>query len=173
MQGRENYARYLVFLLVFIVVGCQRASSDVATENKEVVRQWFAALDAQDFGALTNLMDEHFVVPTRIIDGPDRAVGRNATFKMIRGFYRSFPDYTHDIEEMIAEGDRVAVRVVLRGTQLGEYSGIAPTGRQVSYAGTYMVTVIDGVLTEVWSLDDEINLRSQLRMELVPESRDR
>ena len=173
MSSRENYARYFAFLLIFVVVGCQRAPSDFTTANKEVVRQWFLALDAQDFDALTNLMDEDFVVPARIIDGADRAVGRNATFELIRGVYRSFPDYTHDIEEMIAEGDRVAVRVVLRGTHLGEYSGVAPTGRQVSYAGTYMVTVIDGVLTEVWSLDDEINLRSQLGMELVPVSRDR
>ncbi len=67
---------------------------------------------------MINLMDEQFIVSTRIIDGPDRAVGRNATFKLNRGFYSSFPDYTHDIEEMIAEGDRVAVKVVLRGTQL-------------------------------------------------------
>ena len=166
MQGRKKCARYFAFLLIFVVVGCQRAPSDVTTANKEVVRQWFSALDAQDYDVFTILMDEQFVVPARIIDGPDRAVGRNATFEVIRRYYRSFPDYTHDIEEMIAEGDRVAVRVALRGTQLGEYSGIAPTGRQVSYAGTYMVTVIDGVLTEVWSLDDEINLRSQLGMEL-------
>ncbi len=171
MQGRKKYACYFAVLLIFVVVGCQPAPSDVTTANKEIVRQWFSALDAQDYDALTILMDEQFVVPARIIDGPDRAVGRKATFEVIRGYYRSFPDYTHDIEEMIAEGDRVAVRVVLRGTQLGEYSGIAPTGRQVSYAGTYMVTVIDGVLTEVWSLDDEINLRSQLGMELVPVTR--
>ena len=158
---------------IYGVVGCQCATSDFTAANKEVVRQWFAALDAQDFDALTILMDEQFVVPARIIEGPDRAVGRNETFELIRGYYRSFPDYTHDIEEMIAEGDRVAVKVILRGTQLGEYSGAAPTGRQVSYAGTYMVTVIDGALTEVWSLDDEINLLSQLGMELVPVSRDR
>jgi len=173
VSSRKNYARYFVFLLFFVVVGCERAPSDFTTANKEVVRQWFAALDAQDFDALTELMDEQFVIPARIIDGADRAVGRKAAFEVIRGFYRSFPDYTHDIDEMIAEGDRVAVRVVLRGSHLGEYSGIAPTGRQFSYAGTYMVTVIDGALTEVWSLDDEINLLSQLGMELVPVSRDR
>jgi len=143
---------------------------DLATANKEVVRQWFAALDAQDFDVLADLMDEQFLVPARIIDGADRSVGRDATFELIRGFYRSFPDYTHDIKEMIAEGDRVAVRVVLRGSHLGEYSGVAPTGRKVSYAGTYMVTVVDGVLTEVWSLDDEINLFSQLGWELAPVS---
>ncbi|MCH8819010.1 MAG: ester cyclase [Acidobacteria bacterium] len=43
-------------------------------------------------------------------DGTDR-IGRDAVFELIRGFYSSFPDYTHGIEEMIAEGDLVAVRV--------------------------------------------------------------
>ncbi len=56
------------------VVGCQCAPSDFTTANKEVVRQWFAALDAQDFDALTELMDEQFVVPARIIEGADRSI---------------------------------------------------------------------------------------------------
>ncbi len=118
---RRTVGRF-VFLLTLIFAGCAAPSSDLAAGNKEVVRQWFAALDAQDFDALTNLMDEQFRVPARIIDGADRSVGRDATFELIRGFYRSFPDYTHDIEEMIAEGDRVAARVILRGTHLGRGS---------------------------------------------------
>lgn len=163
-------ARKFVLLLVVASPGCAPPSSQVTTENKEIIRQWFAALDAQDYDALTELMDEQFVVPPRIINGKNRAVGRDAAFKVIRGFYRSFPDYTHEIQEMIAEGNRVAIKVVLRGTHLGEYSGVPPTGRQVSYAGTYIATVNDSVLKEVWSLDDEINLFSQLGMELVPAS---
>ncbi len=170
MSNQRRRAGCLVLLLTIISVGCEVPPPDLTTANKEVVRQFFVALDAQDYDALTGLMDEAFVVPARFIDGAERSVGRDATFELIRGFYRSFPDYTHDIEEIIAEGDRVAVRVVLRGTHLGEYKGVAPTGRQVKYAGTYMGTVIDGVLTEVWSLDDEINLFLQLGMELVPAS---
>ena len=170
MSDQRRRLGHLFFLIIIISAGCIRSSSDATTTNKEVVRQFFAALDGQDFDALTNLMDEQFVITARIIDGEDRSVGRNATFELIRGFYRSFPDYTHDIEEMIAEGDRVAVKAVLKGTHLGEYSGVAPTGLQVSYAGTYMFTAIDGVLTEGWSLDDEINLFSQLGMELTPVS---
>jgi predicted ester cyclase len=170
MSERRRGVGHLIMLLTVFSTGCAPQSSDLTTANKEVVRQWFAALDAQDFDALTDLMDEQFVIPTRVIDGAPRAVGRDATFELIRGFYRSFPDYTHDIEELIAEGDRVAAKVVLRGTHLSEYLGVAPTGIQVSYAGTYMMTVIDGVLTEVWSLDDVINVLSQLGMEPAPVS---
>jgi len=160
----------LTLLLPILIVGCKLPSSDPEAANREVVEKYFAALDAQDYEVLNELMDEAFIIPTRVIDGPARAVGRDAAFELIRGFYGSFPDYTHDIEEIIAEGNRVAVRVVLRGTHLGEYNGVAPTGKEVKYAGTYMATVIDGVLTEVWSLDDEINLYKQLGMELTSSS---
>ena len=58
---------------------------------------------------------------------PEQRPTGEASCQIIRGFYRSFPDYTHTVEEIIAEGDRVAARVVLGGTHLGEFQGIAPT----------------------------------------------
>ena len=109
MSGQRSHAGHWVFLVALIMAGCQRPS-DITTTNKEVVREFFAALDAQDFTALSDLLVDEFVI--HLANGTDR-VGRDAAFQVIRGFYRSFPDYTHDIEELIAEGDRVAAKVVL------------------------------------------------------------
>ena len=167
MSGRQQYARHFVFLLVLVVVGCQGAPSDTAASNKEVVRQFFAALDAQDFDALSDLLVEEFVAHPA--DGTDR-VGRDAVFELIRGFYSSFPDYTHAIEAMITEGDLVAARVNYGGTHRGDFRGVAPTGRQIDYNGMFMLKVVDGMVTESWSIDDNLNLMSQLGMELVPAS---
>ena len=91
MSDQRRRLGHLFFLLIIISAGCIRSSSDATTANKEVVRQFFTALDGQDFDALTNLMDEQFVIPARIIDVADRAVGSSATFELIRGVYRSFP----------------------------------------------------------------------------------
>ncbi len=167
MSGRQSHARYLIFLLVFVVVGCQRAASDTTTTNKEVVREFFAALDAQDFDALSDLLVEEFVAHPA--DGTDR-VGRDAVFELIRGFYSSFPDYTHAIDAMIAEGNLVAARINYGGTHRGEFRGVAPTGRQVDYNGMFILRVVDGMVTEAWSIDDNLNLMSQLGMGLVPAS---
>ena len=167
MSGRKHYARYFVFLLVFVILGCQRAPSDTTTTNKEVVREFFTALDAQDFDALSDLLIEGFVAHPA--DGTAR-VGRDAVFELIRGFYSSFPDYTHVIEEMIAEGDLVAARINYGGTHQGDFKGVAPTGKQVDYNGMFMLKVVDGMVTEAWSIDDNLNLMSQLGMELVPAS---
>jgi len=46
-------------------------------------------------------------------------------------YFNAFPDLHADIEDIIAEGDRVAIRVMCRGTHKGEIMGIAPTGRQI------------------------------------------
>ncbi len=167
MSGREHYACYFVFLLVFVMVGCQRAPTDVTTANKEVVREFFAALDAQDFNALSDLLIEDFVAHPA--DGTDR-VGRDTVFELIRGFYSSFPDYTHSIEVMIAEGDLVAARINYGGTHQGDFRGVAPTGKPVDYNGMFMLKVVDGIVTEAWSIDDNLSLMSQLGMELVPAS---
>ncbi len=165
MSGQRSHAGHWVFLVALIMAGCQRPPSDITTTNKEVVREFFAALDSQDFTALSDLLVDEFVI--HLADGTDR-VGRDAAFQVIRGFYSSFPDYTHSIEEMIAEGDLVAVRVNYTGTHQGDFQGVAPTGREVNYAGMFFMTVADGVLMEDWFIDDDLYLMSQLGMEVVP-----
>ena len=160
---------HVALLLAPLLVGCQRPPSGIAATNKEVVREFFAALDRQDFDRLRELLVDDFVL--HMVKGPDR-VGRDAAFEVIRGFYGSFPDYTHVVEEMIAEGDRVAIRLNYQGTHQGDFQGIAPTGTQISYAGAQMLTVVNGVITEGWFLDDDLDLMSQLGMELTAASRD-
>ncbi len=152
-------------LLVLLLVGCQRPPSDVEANKEEVVRAVLAAIDAQNFGRLSELLADDFVV--HFVGYPDR-VGRDVAFELIRGTYASFPDYTHVVEEMITEGDRVVVRLTYQGTHQGEREGIAPTGEQVNYAGVQIYTVVDGVARDVWILDDRLALMSQLGMALTP-----
>ena len=49
-----------------------------------------------------------------------------------KAFYSAFPDLSHRIEDVVAEGDRVVVRFALCGTHTGNFMGIPPTGREVA-----------------------------------------
>ena len=129
MLTRKRGSFPITSVLGLFLVGCQ-ASSDIEANNEEVVREALAAIDAQNFGHLTELFSEDFVV--RFVGSPDR-VGRDVTFELIRGAYASFPDQTHIVEEIISEGDRVAVRLRYQGTHQGEFDGISPTGQQFDY----------------------------------------
>ena len=71
MSDQLRRAGRLVLLLTIISVGCQLPSPDLTNANKEVVRQFFAALDAQDFNALADLMDDDYVIRARSIGGAE------------------------------------------------------------------------------------------------------
>ena len=66
-------------------------------------------------------------------------------------FYTAFPDMQYTIEDMIAEGDKAAVRWTLTGTHKGELMGIPPTGVQVSFTGNTIIRFAGGKYVELWS----------------------
>lgn len=165
MLTARHYLIRISPLLVLFSLGCQRPSSDVQATNKELLREVYAAIDRQDFDRLGELISEDAVLHFSGIPEP---LGRDATFDLMREFYAAFPDYTHVIEEMIAEGNRVAVRLTFDATHLGEFEGIAPTGKRVSYAGMHIGTIKNGVIEEWWVLEDNLGLMTQLGMQLTP-----
>jgi predicted ester cyclase len=67
-----------------------------------------------------------------------------------------------DIEDVVAEGEKVLVRLTIRGTHQGELLGIAPTGRAVEVAVLDLFHVRGGKLVEHWALLDNLGLLKQL-----------
>jgi predicted ester cyclase len=74
----------------------------------------------------------------------------------------AFPDFSTSIEQIVAEGDWVTFRLIHRGTHLGEYFGVAPTGRRVEFTSMVFNRVENGVVVENWGLHDNETLRKQL-----------
>ena len=64
------------------------------------------------------------------------------------------PDARYEVDDLIAEGDRVVVRWRLLGTHEGEFRGIAPTGRAIELKGIAIYRVDDGMLMERWVVSD-------------------
>jgi steroid delta-isomerase-like uncharacterized protein len=74
----------------------------------------------------------------------------------------SFPDFSVSIEDVIAEGDKVAVRWIARGTHQGDHSGIAPTGRQATWRTMTIFRFAEGRIVEAWWCKDMLGLLVQL-----------
>ena len=165
MLSARSRPIHLLPLASLLLIGCQRPGPDIEEINEEIVREALAAIDDLNFDHLRELLADDFVV--RFVGYPDR-IGRDTTFDLIRGTYASFPDQAHVIEEMITEGGRVVVRLRYEGTHQGEFEGIAPTGKEFDYVGVQIYSVTDGVIRDVWILDDSLALMSQLGMELAP-----
>ena len=92
--------------------------------------------------------------------------GREETIEYIQGFYSSFPNNTHDIHKIIAEGDLVAVMVTNTANHQADFAGIPATGNEVKFAGMSLVRISERQVAEWWILDDNLGFMQQLGMEL-------
>jgi predicted ester cyclase len=77
-------------------------------------------------------------------------------------FRRGFPDVRSTIEDLIVEGDMVAARWSSRATHLGEYAGVAPTGKEVEFMGISVYRIEGGRIAESWTEEDELGLMRQI-----------
>jgi steroid delta-isomerase-like uncharacterized protein len=77
-------------------------------------------------------------------------------------FRDAFPDSYFTVEDMVAEGEKVATRKTFHGTHEGEFMGIPPSGRAVSMGLIDIVRISDGRVVEHWSMGDTLGLMQQL-----------
>jgi steroid delta-isomerase-like uncharacterized protein len=82
----------------------------------------------------------------------------------------AFPDLSFGVEEMVAEGDLVVSRLVMRGTHTGSWQGVAPTGKQVSIRMLTTHRVAGGKIVEDWVLVESLGFFQQLG--LLPATRE-
>src|SRR5258705_212282 len=124
----------------------------MATEGDRVVRRWFEEVWNQRRAATVDeLLTAASVCHTA--DGPvtGPAEVRARLYQPLLG---AFPDLRVTVEDVIAEGDRVAVRWAASGTHTGHGLGFGPSGRAVTFRGMTWVRVQGGKLVEGWQWSD-------------------
>lgn len=90
------------------------------------------------------------------VEGPD---GVRETAQL---FQAAFPDASVEIEQLVAEGDHLAIHRTLTGTHEHEFMGIEPTGAEVEVAGMAIYRLEDGRIVEEWQVIDMFGLLVQL-----------
>jgi steroid delta-isomerase-like uncharacterized protein len=126
-------------------------------ERKKAVAERFIA-EVWNAGILrvaNELVHPDYVVPG-VGQGPEAVKSNVATFR------EAFPDLVWTIDDMIAEGDRVAIRLTLRGTHRGQFRGVPPTGKRITLREMVFWRIVDGKLRAGWFQADMLGLRSQL-----------
>lgn len=134
--------------------------------NKATLRRFLdETFGKGNLAALDELIADNFVdhsPPPNI--SPDKA-GVRETVKMFRS---AFPDLRMTIEDIIAEGDKVAIRTVSHGTHKGDLMGIAPTGRAVTINEQHFVRFANGKIVEHWGVEDNLGMMQQLGVVKAP-----
>lgn len=156
----------LTVAVSLIVLGCSSESSGQLESNKSVVRRVHDELWSEgDFLGIDELVAPDFVGHAPL--GPDWQ-GAQGLRTRIRAHRATFPDWKERVEEIVAEGDLVAVRFTSIGTDRGGFRGNPPTGRQVRIREFAIYRLAEGKIVEQWVLPDLLTLERQLG--LIPES---
>ena len=129
----------------------------MSDDNKAIVRRF---LEEGDTGNMDSAIE--FLAPDFVWHGPQGQMDREACSQFKRMTYSAFPDLNHTIEDQIAERDLVVTRETLRGTHKGEFQGIAPTEKRVTFTGILIDRVSEGKIIERWIEFDVLGLMQQL-----------
>ena len=125
-------------------------------ENKAIVRKVVEAANKRNL----DLMDE--IVAPDFVDHKHQSRGLEALKQTVAMLYKSFPDFREKTEDIIAEGDKVWVRLTNTGTHAGEFRGLAPTGKKFTITSVDIWRIANGKVVEGWSVSDELDFLKKL-----------
>ncbi|MGW1164342.1 ester cyclase [Streptomyces sp. NPDC002550] len=130
-------------------------STDEETRNKATTARLHDALGAGDLEILLKMIDE-LVAPDVLFHAPVPMgmTGVQALKQVWTVLFRAFPDIHVTVEDVIAEGDKVVARNTVTGTHRGEYRGMPPTGRSVTYGEIFVFRFEGGRIAEIWGVVD-------------------
>ena len=130
-------------------------------ENKELVRRIYDELwNQRKLEVAEELIAQDAVnYDTGLLPQPFGPEEMKGTVQMVTA---GFPDNRHEVEEMIAEGDKVVVRCTLTGTHEGEFMGIPPTGRSIEVTEIHVYRLEDGKAVEHRVGRDDLGAMRQL-----------
>lgn len=131
-------------------------------ENKDLVRRFMDEV----WGQMNPETVDRFVAPD-MIDHSGRGSGSDGVKRAVRLFASAFPDWRTTIEDLIAEGDKVALRGVASGSHRGTFMGVPPTGKRVTVSGIHIMRIEGGKIVEHWAEADYLGMMQQLGV--IPE----
>jgi predicted ester cyclase len=134
-------------------------------DNKAVIRKMFAALDAHDLDLIEReLIDPGYHLHFDSMPEMDKA----SAVPFFRAFVAGFPDISHTLEEIIAEGDRVGCRLTVRGNNTAGFMGMPATNQNIEVTSINMIRLKDGRLIDHQVNSDGVGMMRQLG--LIPDS---
>lgn len=130
-----------------------------AEANTAILRRFFEeVVNKKNLAPVDQFFSPDFVDHIPIPHAP----GSEGLKQFGAAIFNAFPDFNLTVEDTIAEGDKVVARVTNRGTQKGEFLGIAPSGKQAVWGAIWIVRIVGGRVVERWVEFDLLGLMRQL-----------
>ena len=138
----------------------------MSQENKDLVVKWFEEVwNKRNLSAIPTMYyhagkSHGFPDPDSVTNSPEEFA------KHTKAFLDAFSDLRVDIDDLVAEGDRVAVRWTAKMTHTGDGLGLPATSKRVQVAGSSFVICRNNQIAEGWNYADFTRMRLQLEGKL-------
>lgn len=106
-------------------------------DNKAIVREWIEAWIKRDLATLDRLFAHNYTVNERFI-------GNDGVKQAVEFFHSALSDLSAELEEIVAEDNRVVIQWTVRGIHIGQFMGIQPTGKPLELKGINIYQVLEG-----------------------------
>jgi len=146
-------------------------------ENKAIVRSFFESIEgkeemqrqiqaaddpASELEKVIRFGSTQVYTPDYVEHGPRSDMPFEELIKFTVSLITAFPDLAYKVGDIFAEGDKVVVRYSARGTHLGTYLDVPPSGKKIEINGIYIVRMADGKIAEGWFVSSFFSLKEQI-----------
>jgi len=136
-------------------------TDEIVTANKELVRRFYKEVYVDwNMALVDEVVSPQFTSHDWPKSSPTGPEGFREFYSAIRS---ALPDARYEVDDLIAEGDKVVVRWRLLGTHKGDFRGIAATGREIALKGIAIYRVEGGKLLERWVVSDLHGLLEEIQ----------
>jgi steroid delta-isomerase-like uncharacterized protein len=153
-------SKVILVTYIAITIGCSDSANDQVARNIEVVRKQTTELWSKgNIDIINEIYAEDFIghTPSGLVKG------RKGIRNSVKAHRTSFPDWTEEIIETLAERDLVVIQFISTGTNKGEFLGRPPTGKKVRISEMAIYRMADGKILEQWVYPDILELQRQLQ----------
>jgi steroid delta-isomerase-like uncharacterized protein len=162
-------------LILCFMVGCQdkaamaeleemKAQAEVEEQNKALFKQYYDAWLTGDIKALKEILSPDYVWHSGL--EPDLSL--EETIEHVKTQMVMYSSRTYSEEDIIAKGDKVVLRYIMRGAHTGDVDGFPATGNRYKASGIEILRIESGEIVESWEAYDDLGHYQQLGMELKP-----
>ena len=124
-------------------------------ENKAIVRRFIEAYNKRNLDVFDDLLAPDYFDHTS-------QVGPEGLKQLMNMAFKAFPDFHETIEDIIAEGDKVWIRITFTGTHSAEWMGIAPTGKKITTEMVDIFRIVNGKLVEYRDVNNNLDFLKKL-----------
>jgi steroid delta-isomerase-like uncharacterized protein len=135
--------------------------------NKAIVRRYIGQVLSNQ---RHDLIDEFMAESVELHGVGPPIIGRTALVEFYTMFFAAFPDWHTTIDDMVAEGDKVVVRITSNGTNLGDYQAISATGKTYTQHAIVIYRLTNGKIVEGRLQTDMLSMMQQLGLMPAPEA---